>query len=145
MEELIFQVDTHSPEQTMEQGLRLAELLTPGDVVCLHGDLGAGKTHFTKGLAGYFGVRSEHVSSPTYALVQEYQGTDVTIFHIDAYRLNSVDEALGIGLDEILNGDGICVVEWPERISGLLPELLWKVEIIHKGDHKRHIEAFKVS
>ncbi len=145
MEELIYKVDTNSPEQTMEQGLRLAEMLSPGDVVCLQGDLGAGKTHFTKGLAGYFGVKPEYVSSPTYALVQEYHGSEVTIYHIDAYRLNSVDEALGIGLDEILNGDGICVVEWPERISELLPEQLWKVEIIHTGNNQRQIKALKVS
>ncbi len=145
MEELIFETDTHSPEQTMEQGRRLGDLLAPGDVVCLHGDLGAGKTHFTKGLAAHFGVKPEHVSSPTYALVQEYRGSDVTIFHIDAYRLNSVDEAYGIGLDDILNSDGICVVEWPERVSELLPEQLWKVEIVHKGDHQRHIRVSKAS
>jgi tRNA threonylcarbamoyladenosine biosynthesis protein TsaE len=145
MTELMFDVTTTSPEQTMEMGLRLAKHLSPGDIVCLKGDLGAGKTHFTKGLAGFFGVKPEHVSSPTYALVQEYHGSEVTIYHIDAYRLNSVDEALGIGLDEILNGDGICVVEWPERISELLPEQLWKVEIVHKGDNQRQIKALKVS
>jgi tRNA threonylcarbamoyladenosine biosynthesis protein TsaE len=145
MEELIFETDTSSAEQTIEVGRRLAAFLQPGDVVCLHGDLGAGKTHFTKGLAGVFGVKPEHVSSPTYALVQEYQGLDVTIFHIDAYRLNSVDEALDIGLDEIFYGKGICVVEWPERVSELIPEQRWKVEITHKGDNQRRIKAFKVS
>jgi len=145
MEELIYDVTTQSPEQTMDLGRRFADVLVPGDVVCLSGDLGAGKTHFTKGLAAHFGIKQEHVSSPTYALIQEYQGTDVTIYHIDAYRLNSIDEALGIGLDEILYGDGIYVVEWPERISELLPEHQWKVEITDQGDNQRQIKAFKVS
>jgi tRNA threonylcarbamoyladenosine biosynthesis protein TsaE len=145
MEESIFDVTTDSPEQTMDQGLKMAGLLAPGDVVCLKGDLGAGKTHFTKGLAEYFGVKPENVSSPTYALVQEYMGNGITIFHIDAYRLNSVDEALHIGLDEILDGDGIYVVEWPERISELLPAQYWNVEIAHQGDNQRRITAFRVS
>jgi len=145
MEELIFDVTTSSPEQTMELGLRLAEMLSPGDIVCLQGDLGAGKTHFTKGMAGFFGVKPEHVSSPTYALVQEYHGSEVTIFHIDAYRLNSVEEAFGIGLDEVLCGDGIYIVEWPERISELLPSNHWSVRIVHKGDNQRQIMVFRVS
>jgi tRNA threonylcarbamoyladenosine biosynthesis protein TsaE len=129
----------------MEQGLRLAMMLSQGDVVCLQGDLGAGKTHFTKGLARHFGVRPEHVSSPTYALVQEYMGSEVTIYHIDAYRLNSIEEALGIGLDEILDGNAIYIVEWPERISRLLPVEYWRVEIVHKGDNQRHITASRIS
>lgn len=129
----------------MEQGLRLAMMLSQGDVICLQGDLGAGKTHFTKGLARHFGVRPEHVSSPTYALVQEYMGSEVTIYHIDAYRLNSIDEALGIGLDEILDGNAIYIVEWPERISRLLPVEYWRVEIVHKGDNQRHITASRIS
>jgi len=145
MEELIFDVTTHSAGQTMDVGLRFADMLAPGDVVCLSGDLGAGKTHFTKGLAGHFGIKQEHVSSPTYALVQEYRGTEVTIYHIDAYRLNSIDEALGIGLDEILYDKGICIVEWPERISELLPEQQFRVEMIRQGDNQRQIKAFKVS
>lgn len=125
--------------------MRLAMMLSQGDVVCLQGDLGAGKTHFTKGLANHFGVRPEHVSSPTYALVQEYMGSEVTIYHIDAYRLNSIEEALGIGLDEILNGNAIYIVEWPERISRLLPVEYWHVEIVHKGDNQRHITASRIS
>lgn len=129
----------------MEQGLRLAMMLSQGDVICLQGDLGAGKTHFTKGLARHFGVRPEHVSSPTYALVQEYMGSEVTIYHIDAYRLNSIHEALGIGLDEILDGNAIYIVEWPERISRLLPVEYWRVEIVHKGDNQRHITASRIS
>lgn len=145
MEELIFDITTSSPEQTMKQGLRLAMMLSQGDVICLQGDLGAGKTHFTKGLARHFGVRPEHVSSPTYALVQEYMGSEVTIYHIDAYRLNSIHEALGIGLDEILDGNAIYIVEWPERISRLLPVEYWRVEIVHKGDNQRHITASRIS
>lgn len=129
----------------MEWGRVLAKNLRTGDIVCLEGDLGAGKTHFTKGLASHFGVQPEHVSSPTYALVQEYQGDTVTIFHIDAYRLASTEEALSIGLDEILDGEGICVVEWPERISELLPEQVWTVRISHRGDNLRHLAAFRMS
>lgn len=129
----------------MDLGRELATRLHAGDIVCLEGDLGAGKTHFTKGLASYFGVQSEDVSSPTYALVQEYAGDKLTLFHIDAYRLASTEEALSIGLDEILDGEGICVVEWPERISELLPEQVWTVRISHRGDNLRHVAAFRVS
>lgn len=145
MKQPIFDATTDTPEQTMGWGVELAKRLAPGDVVCLEGDLGAGKTHFTKGLASYFGVKPEHVSSPTYALVQEYAGDTITIFHIDAYRLSSTEEALAIGLDEILDGDGICVVEWPERISELLPEQVWTVRLEHRGDNLRHLVAFRVS
>lgn len=72
-------------------------------------------------------------------------GSEVTIYHIDAYRLNSIEEALGIGLDEILDGNAIYIVEWPERISRLLPVEYWRVEIVHKGDNQRHITASRIS
>jgi len=124
----------------MQIAAEFATRVHPGDVVALYGDLGAGKTHFTKGFATNFGIDEHNVSSPTYSLIQEYHGMDITIFHIDAYRLKSENEALSIGLDEILDGDGICIVEWPERILGLLPQQLWTIKIDRIDDQHRQIQ-----
>lgn len=128
-----------SPEATMAIAETLARRVSPGQIITLSGDLGAGKTHFAKGFARRFGIPESEVSSPTYALVQEYRGEGPTIFHIDAYRLDSVEEALGIGLDETLDGEGICLVEWPERISSLLHPDAWAVRIEVEADGRRRI------
>jgi len=136
-------VKSTSPEQTMQIASEFADRVVRGDVVALYGDLGAGKTHFAKGFATKFGIDAQSVSSPTYSLIQEYHGPSITIFHIDAYRLGSENEALSIGLDEILDGDGICLVEWPERIPGLLPINLWTVRIHQIDDQIRQIHVSK--
>ncbi len=130
---------SESPEETMALAETFAAHVSPGDVVTLSGDLGAGKTHFVKGFARHFGIADTQVSSPTYALVQEYEADGLTIFHIDAYRLESVQEALDIGLDEVLESDGICVVEWPEKISGLIPASHWTVHVATTGAATRQI------
>src|SRR5690606_33257614 len=129
-----------SPEQTMQIAHEFAKRVQRGDVVALYGDLGAGKTHFVKGFATYFGINEQSVSSPTYSLIQEYHGSGISIYHIDAYRLGSDNEAIAIGLDEILDGDGISIVEWPERIPGLLPHQLWTIRIDRLDDQQRHIQ-----
>ena len=100
--------------------------LRPGDVIALHGQLGAGKTCFVQGLARAFDCHS--VTSPTYTLVNEYRGS-MAIFHIDLYRIGSSQEALGFGLDEYMHNDGITVIEWAERASELLPDTTLHVRI----------------
>lgn len=136
---------SNSPDETLRIGMNFAqEHLSAGDVVTLHGNLGAGKTHFTKGIAMAMGCDPAGVTSPTYALVQEYACGGTTIFHIDAYRLQSEDEALQIGLDEILNDTGaVCVIEWAERIPGLLPEQRWEVHIEAETPETRNIHIRK--
>ncbi len=107
------------PEATRTWAAAFARTLAPGVVLALHGDLGAGKTCLVSGLASGLGV-TDHVHSPTFALVHEYAGR-IPLYHLDLYRINHVDEAIEMGIDHYLTGDGICAIEWPERIAGLLP------------------------
>lgn len=116
---------SRSPEQTRRVGMRLGALLQPGDLVCLQGELGAGKTTFAQGVARGWGSL-DSVSSPTFLLVNQYRRADGgLLYHLDAYRLASALEAAELDLDRLL-ADGCLLVEWPERIQALLPtERLW--------------------
>lgn len=107
-------------EDTMHIARALGEILRPGDVVALSGDLGAGKTVFCKGVGEALGIPAGRIASPSFTIVTEHQGR-VPFCHIDVYRLSSVEEALDIGLDEVLSGEKICLVEWAEKIRILLP------------------------
>lgn len=132
-------VETTSVKETYELAASLADCLQPGDIVCLHGDLGAGKTHFVKGIAASFGINPDTVSSPTFTLIHEYRGGPVPVFHFDFYRLKSEEEALDIGAEEYFYSDGICFVEWPEKALGIIPnDAIW-IEIKHLGDNRRRI------
>ena len=104
---------TNSPAETEALGQRLAETLQPGDVIAYTGDLGAGKTAFTRGLARGLGCRGR-VTSPTFTIVNEYEG-DIPLFHFDLYRLGSSDELFDIGWEDYLARGGVCAVEWSER------------------------------
>ena len=129
---------SHSADQTQRLGARLGTLLAAGDVIGLQGELGSGKTNFVKGVARGLGIRDE-VHSPTFILANEYRGGRLPLFHIDAYRVKDAIEAQGFGLDDYLNGDGVVVVEWAERVRPALPtELLW-MEFRHLSDSKRSL------
>lgn len=125
-----------SVEETIQFGRDFAGQLKPGDVVCLAGDLGAGKTHFVKGVASYFRVDPDDVHSPTYTLIHEYPGK-IPVYHFDCYRLKSEQEALEIGTEDYLYGDGISLVEWPEKIKGLIPEEAIWIKILHLSGAQR--------
>jgi tRNA threonylcarbamoyladenosine biosynthesis protein TsaE len=112
---------THSERETEQLGAKLAESLVRGDVLALSGELGAGKTALTRGLAAALGFTG-NVSSPTFTLVNEYIGGRVPLFHFDLYRLEDSDAVLDIGWDDYLERGGVCVVEWSERASDLFPE-----------------------
>lgn len=131
-------IETSSVEETIKAGFEFGKQLEPGDVVCLEGDLGAGKTHFVKGVASYFGIDPESVSSPTYTLIHEYSG-DLPVYHFDCYRLKSEQEALEIGAEEYFYGEGVCLVEWPGIIDSLIPEEAIRINILHVSDSKRSI------
>ena len=122
-----FVVTTRSPEETRILGAALAPVLLPGDVVSLTGDLGAGKTVFVQGLARALGVESR-VTSPTFTLIHEYRGR-YPIVHLDIYRLDSYQEVLDLGFDELLGHDSILVVEWGEAIAPLLPRRFLDIEL----------------
>ena len=109
------QIQTHSPEETEAVGRKLAVQLQPGDVLAYYGDLGAGKTAFTRGLASGLGV-TETVTSPSYTIVNEYLSGRLPLFHFDMYRLGSADELFDIGWEDYLARGGICAVEWSEGV-----------------------------
>ena len=116
---------TNSPAETEALGQRLAERLQPGDVIAYTGDLGAGKTAFTRGLARGLGI-TERITSPTFTIVNEYLGGRLPLFHFDMYRLGSSEELYEIGWEDYLARGGVCAVEWSERVSEALPEdTLW--------------------
>ena len=110
---------THSPTETEQLGERLASKLTAGTVLALRGDLGAGKTAFTRGLAWGLGCAGA-VTSPTFTIVNEYEGGRLPLFHFDLYRLSSADELWDIGWEDYLARGGVCAVEWSERAEELL-------------------------
>lgn len=111
---------SHSTEETFAHGRALAGSLRAGDVLALDGDLGAGKTHFVKGIAAGLGCDGD-VTSPTFTLVHEYTGGRLPLFHFDFYRLETEDETLRLGLDDYLGADGVLVIEWAGKFPALLP------------------------
>lgn len=128
---------THSEMQTERLGEALAHRLCPGCVVLLVGDLGAGKTAFARGVAR--GLGTGGVSSPTFTLLNVYEGGRLPLYHIDAYRLSCAQEAEDAGLDEAVFGGGVCLIEWPQNIGAMLPKDALRVTISHLGEDKRKI------
>lgn len=110
-----------SVAETLAYGVRIGAGVRKGEVLALCGDLGAGKTHFTKGVAAGLGAPVS-VTSPTFTLVHEYRGGRLPLFHFDFYRLESTEEALRLGLDEYLDGDGVTIIEWADKFPRLLPK-----------------------
>ena len=123
---------TKSEAETEALGARLAEQLEPGGVVAFTGDLGAGKTAFTRGLARGLGI-TERVTSPTFTVVNEYEGGRLPLFHSDMYRLGSSEELFGIGWEDYLARGGVCAVEWSENVEDALEEDAVRVDI-RRGD-----------
>lgn len=129
---------SHSPAETRDFGRQLGADLRPGQLLCLQGDLGAGKTTLTQGIAAGWGSR-DPVSSPTFVMVNRYRAADGTpLYHMDAYRLASLAEAAELGLDEML-AEGALIIEWPERIAALLPAARLWLTIDSLGETERKI------
>ena len=127
-------VITKSPEQTELLGKKLAAFLRPGDVIAYYGDLGAGKTAFTRGLAAGLGIR-EAVTSPTYTIVNEYLSGRMPLFHFDMYRLSSSEELFDIGWEDYLSRGGVCAVAWSEQVADALPEGTVYVTLTRHPEH----------
>lgn|SRR5690606_25754159 len=132
----MYTIKTENENETMEFGQHLATKLQAGDVITLDGDLGAGKTTFTKGLAKGLGVKRT-VNSPTFTIIKEYMGENFPLYHMDVYRLENSDE--DIGFEEYFHSNGITVVEWSTFIEEFLPDHLLKIEINKEGENKRRI------
>nr|WP_027308175.1 tRNA (adenosine(37)-N6)-threonylcarbamoyltransferase complex ATPase subunit type 1 TsaE [Caloramator sp. ALD01] len=111
---------TNNERETFELGYKIGTKLKKGDVISLNGDLGAGKTHLTKGIAAGLGV-DDYITSPTFTIVNEYMGR-LPFYHFDVYRIDDIYEMYEIGFDEYLYGDGVCVVEWGDMVEELLPK-----------------------
>ena len=128
---------TNSPEETEALGEALGRALKPGTVLAYRGDLGAGKTAFTRGLARGLGC-DEQVTSPTYTMVNEYTSGRLPLFHFDMYRLHSSDDLFDIGWEDYLDRGGVCAVEWSENVADAMEDAIW-VTIEKTGDDSRRI------
>lgn len=128
---------THSPEETEKIGEALAKSLQPGTILAYRGDLGAGKTAFTRGLARGLGCK-ETVTSPTYTIVNEYLGGRLPLFHFDMYRLASSDDLWDIGWEDYLEREGVCAVEWSENVQDAMENAV-TVTIEKLGENTRRI------
>ena len=120
---------TYSEQETIELGIKLAGQVNAGDIICLDGRLGAGKTHLVKGLAKGMGIDEKQVHSPTYTLIHEYVEGEIPLYHFDCYRMESEKEALEIGAEEYFYGVGVSIVEWPDRIRSLIPDFAVWIQI----------------
>jgi tRNA threonylcarbamoyladenosine biosynthesis protein TsaE len=140
------EVTSHSESETIAFGRRLGALLEPGDLILLFAPFGAGKTHLTKGIAGALGVDEADVNSPSFVLINEYTAARrfagrrrVPIYHVDLYRIESPDELATIGLDDVIAGDGIAVIEWAERAADWFPHEHLAIQIAYIGETERQI------
>jgi len=132
----------NSVEETWALARELAKELKPGDIVCLEGDLGAGKTTFTQGLAAALGVPGR-VTSPTFCIVQEHKSADVLLVHMDLYRLHGEEDVEAIGWEDYLSRGAIFVIEWPERAGSLIPASARHVELRNLGGERRLVAIDK--
>lgn len=135
---------SNSVDETIAIAESFAEKLKIGDTILYTGEMGAGKTHFTKGIAKHFGIE-KGVSSPTFALVNEYIGNEVSVFHFDLFRISSYDDLYAIGFFDYFDRDGILAVEWSENISNLSDYLedVWFVDISKVSENEREISIKK--
>jgi tRNA threonylcarbamoyladenosine biosynthesis protein TsaE len=128
---------SHSEAQTRRLGARLGELLEGGEVVALRGELGTGKTRWVQGMGQGLQVR-QPITSPTFTLINEYNGR-LMLYHIDLYRIDGTAEAMDFGLENYLYGDGVCVIEWAERVTEILPATCLSITLHHLDETKRRI------
>jgi len=130
---------TDSLEQTQDIGRVIANSIQPGLVIGMNGDLGAGKTNLVQAIADGLGVVDEEVNSPTFVIIQEYAGR-IPICHMDAYRLESHDEFLALGADELLGADNVCLIEWADRVADVLPLDRLTIELSVTGESSRRLK-----
>ncbi len=138
-------IESFSAEDTYKIGSDLGSKATKGQVYCINGDLGVGKTVFTQGFAKGLGV-DEHVNSPTFTIIQEYKGKHLPLYHFDVYRIGDVSEMDEIGYEDYFYGDGVCLIEWAKLIDEVLPKIRTSIQIkknLNKGFDYREIEIIE--
>ena len=131
-------------EETLELGFKIGKVLKPGDIVALNGDLGAGKTSISKGIARALGIK-DVITSPTYTIVSEYEG-NIPLYHMDMYRIDGIEEFELLGVDELLFGQGVSLIEWSERITEYLPDdcKTLNISILENGQRKISLEGIEL-
>ena len=128
---------TKSSDETIELGRKIGSFLKSGDVIAMTGTLAAGKTTITKGIAESLGVK-DNITSPTFCLISEYEGK-IPLYHIDVYRLDGEEDFLNLGVEEMLYGNGICIIEWSEKVKKALPKKTIYMSITPNEDGSRTI------
>lgn len=129
---------TKSAEETISLGKKIGSKLKKGDIIAMQGTLAAGKTTITKGIAQSLGI-SEDITSPTFCLISEYYGK-MPLYHMDVYRLDGTEDFINLGVDDMLYGDGVCIIEWSEKIMDELPKNTIILRIMPQDDGSRKIE-----
>jgi tRNA threonylcarbamoyladenosine biosynthesis protein TsaE len=132
-------IELDSEQETQRLGRALAEVCKPGCVIGLSGPLGAGKTRLVRAIAESLGVDPGAIASPTFVLIHEYEGR-MPVYHFDVFRLKSPQEFEDLGVADYWDAGGVCLVEWADRVRGLLPEETWKVRIEPRGATRRQVE-----
>jgi len=130
---------SRSPQQTQDIAAEHARGLRGGECIALHGELGAGKTQFVRGLVAGLGGQQRSVCSPTFVLLNVYEGGRLTVYHLDAYRVRGAEDFEGIGFAELLEQGGVVVVEWAQRVASLVPAQATRVRIEVLSEHERRI------
>lgn len=130
---------THSSEETIALGEILGAMLKPGDVLAMRGTLAAGKTTITKGIAKALGV-TDNITSPTFCIISEYEGAKMPLYHMDVYRLDNAEDFINLGVDDLIYGNGVSIIEWSEKIQSELPPKTITVQITPNEDSTRTIE-----
>ncbi|MBU0573478.1 MAG: tRNA (adenosine(37)-N6)-threonylcarbamoyltransferase complex ATPase subunit type 1 TsaE [Candidatus Margulisbacteria bacterium] len=131
-------IETKNRGQTHKLGKKIGGALKDGEIVAFYGPLGAGKTTLIQGIAEGFGVK-DYVTSPTFTLINEYQGKAFPLYHIDLYRLEDINEIDDLGIDEYFLKDGVCLIEWAEKMEESLPKDVIKIKIKYISEDERHI------
>ena len=136
-------IETYSPEETFEAGRRMGEKAKAGEVYCLNGDLGGGKTVFTQGFARGLGIQGT-VNSPTFTILQQYDEGRLPLYHFDVYRIGDISEMDEIGYEDCFYGEGVCLIEWSTLIEEILPEHATEIRIekdLNQGFDYRRISV----
>lgn len=131
---------SNSENQTLRIGRIIAKNLQKGDIICLFGKLGSGKTILTKGIAWGLGIDKKRIISPSFVLIRQYTGGRLPFYHFDLYRLKRTKDIFGLGYEEYLYNDGVTVIEWADRLKYLLPQEYLKIELFIKGNKERLLE-----
>lgn len=134
-----FLFHTSTSEETFDLGRKIGSLLKAGDVIAMTGTLAAGKTTITKGIAESLGV-SDNITSPTFCLISEYDGLKMPLYHMDVYRLEGAEDFVNLGVEDMLYGNGVCIIEWSEKVQSELPKKTIFMKITPSEDGTRTIE-----